>query len=149
MGICLMRVHADGRPDVLVSIRNGDDVIPFALTGRNVEESADAPRAGIGEHFVLPIRQALVIEVAVAIDQLHAASPSSSGSSRRGKTGTGWSRPPLSPASTASMSFCADAGMTGRTDAASFRIAMTSVPSTSAIRWGSVLRRAQGAAASM
>ena len=55
---------------------------------------------------------------------------------------------PSLPLSMSAISFSADDGMTGRTASASMRIATTNVPSTSAIRSGSLFFSTQGAAAS-
>ena len=45
------------------------------LAGRNVEKTGDSARPGVGQHLLLPLGKAGVIEVAMAIDQPHAASP--------------------------------------------------------------------------
>src|SRR5689334_4981323 len=140
MSVSLVRVDADGRPNVFVTLSGTEDVAPLAFAGRNVEETGHAPRPRIGEHLVLPPGKAGVVKVAVAVDQLHAGTPSSS-SSRRGKSGCGCAMgAPPSPAAIAVSSLSAAAGMTGATAAVSLRTASTSVPSTAAIRSGSVLR---------
>ena len=86
MRVGLVRVDADARPDVGLALGDGDDVAPLALARRDVEEAGDAAFARVFKHFVLAFDQAFVIEVAVAVDQPHAAS-SSSGSSSRGNSG--------------------------------------------------------------
>src|SRR4051812_43548786 len=98
MRISFVRVHSDARPDVFVAFGDGDDVLPLALPRRDVEETADAAIAGILKHFGLTFDEPFVIEVAMAVDQPHAASSSSSSS--LGKIGVGWGivAPPL-PAS--------------------------------------------------
>src|SRR5262245_16332842 len=88
MGVRLVRVNADGCPDVGISLGSRDDVIPFALAGRDVEEALDTAFARIFKHFILALDQAFVIQVAMAVDQPHAGSSSSS-SSRRGNKGVG------------------------------------------------------------
>ena len=71
MGIGLVRVDADARPDVRLALGDGDDVAPFALAGRDVEEAGDAAFAGVLKHFGLTFDEAFVVEVAMAIDQPH------------------------------------------------------------------------------
>ena len=44
-------------------------VVPLALLCRNVEEAPHPGGAGGGEHFVLALGEAGVIEVAMAVDQ--------------------------------------------------------------------------------
>jgi hypothetical protein len=91
MGVRLVRVDPYRGPHVIVRLGDGNDVVPFALAGRNVEEPGDACGAGSLEGLVLSLGEALVIEVAMAVDQPPVvaswASPSSAGSSRRGKIG--------------------------------------------------------------
>ncbi len=87
MGIRLVRVDADAGPDVGVTLGGRDDCAPLALAGLDVEEAGDAALPRVIKHFVLALDQALVIEVAVAVDQPHAASSSSSSS--RGNSGVG------------------------------------------------------------
>src|SRR6185369_877274 len=146
MVIRLMRVDSDGRPDVGIALGDRDDVSPLALAGRDVEKALDAPLPGAVEHFLLALGEAGVIEVAMAVDQPHFAASGCSSSSRRGNSGCGCAiGTPPSPASITAMSFSADAGITGRTASASLRTAATKVPSTAAIRSGSVLRSAHGA----
>src|SRR5437763_255699 len=41
MRVGFVRVHADARPDVRLALGNGDDIGPFALAGRDVEEAGD------------------------------------------------------------------------------------------------------------
>src|SRR5690242_13553483 len=78
MRIRLVWVHPDAAPDIGLALRQGDDLIPFALPRRDVEKSRDATRPGVVEHFRLPLGQALVIQVAMAIDEPHAAASSAS-----------------------------------------------------------------------
>src|SRR5436190_2148876 len=147
--IRLMWMNADTGPDVIISFGRTHHLAPFALTGRDVEEAGDAARPGAGQHFLLPLGQSGVIQVAMTVDQPHAAASSSPRSSR-GKIGVGWPiGVPSLPLSISVISLSAEAGMTGHTASASMRTAMTNVPSTSAMRCGSVLRSAQGAAASI
>src|SRR6185295_13433202 len=135
--------------DVLIALGNGDDVAPLALPRGDVEETADAAVAGVFKHFALAFDQSFVVEVAVTVDQRHFAASwvaSSSSSSSRGKSGTGCEiGAPPSPASMRFNSLPADSGMIGEIDSARCRSAVTSVPSTAAIRSGSVLRSAHGA----
>src|SRR5262245_54455652 len=144
MGISLMRMDADGGPDVGIALGHADNVIPFALPGRDVEKAGYAATAGTIEHLVLALGEPVVIEVAVAVDQPHAASSSSSSSLGNKGTGCAIAAPPA-PLSINAINRSAEAGMTGATATASLRIATTSVPSTAAIRSGSVLRSAHGA----
>ncbi len=76
MGVGLVRVDADARPDIRLALGQADDLGPFALAGGNVEETADPCFPGTGEDALLVLDQALVIEVAVGIDQHQAASSS-------------------------------------------------------------------------
>src|SRR5438874_1436920 len=91
MRIGLVRVNANAGPDVVVALGDGDDVIPLALAGRDVEETGDAALAGTLQHLILAVDQAFVVQVAVAIDQPHTASSGSSSSSSRGNKGVGCS----------------------------------------------------------
>src|SRR5688572_23416432 len=147
MRVRLVRVDPDRGPDVIVALGGTEDVAPFALAGRDVEEAGDTSRPCVGKHLVLPLGEARIIQVAVAVDQPHAAS--SSLSSRRGNKGCGCAIgcPPL-PLSIRVRSLSADSGITGATASVSLRTAATKVPRTCAMRFGSVLRRAQGAVAS-
>src|SRR6185312_16118780 len=144
MRIGLVRMDSDARPDIRLALGDGDDVAPFALPRGDVEEAGNAALPGVLKHFGLALDQTFVIEVAVAVDQPHAASSSSSSS--RGKSGVGCAIgvPPL-PESISVRSLSADAGMIGAIACVSWRTATTSVPSTAAIRSGSVLRSAHGA----
>src|SRR4051812_47862044 len=101
MAIGFVRMDPDGRPDVIVAFGNADDVAPFALPGRYVEKALDAVIPGVFKHFILTFDQALVIEVAMAVDHPHsAASSASSSSSSRGNSGVGCGiGAPPSPAS--------------------------------------------------
>src|ERR1041384_4602284 len=89
MGVRFMRMDAHGRPDIGITIGHSDHAVPLALTGGDVQEAGNAALPRTVEDFGLAFDQAFVVEVAVAIDQPHAASSSSSGSSRRGKSGVG------------------------------------------------------------
>src|SRR6476619_6042628 len=82
-------MNSDAGPDVIVCVGDGNDRVPFALPGRDVEETLDAAGSGVLEYFVLPLDQALVIEVAMAVDQPHSAASSSTSSSSRGNKGVG------------------------------------------------------------
>src|ERR671913_638259 len=150
MSISLVRMDPDCRPDVWVALRSAEHVAPLALARGYVQETGNAPRSGAGEHFLLTLDKAGIIQVAVAIDQPHfAASAGSSSSSSRGKRGCGCAMgcPPL-PLSISVRSLSADSGITGATAWVSRRTATTSVPRTAAMRSGSVLRRVHGAWAS-
>src|SRR6476646_9932259 len=91
MGIGFMRMDSDAGPDIRLAFGDGDDGIPLALAGRNVEEARHTDSTRVFKHLRLALQQAFVIEVAVAVDQLHASSSSSSssGSSSRGNKGSG------------------------------------------------------------
>src|SRR5690606_3195473 len=92
MGVGLMRMDADRRPDIRIALGNGNNFSPFLLAGRYVEKAGNPPAARALQHLVLALGQPGIVEVAVAIDQSHAASsPSPSGSSSLGKTGVGCS----------------------------------------------------------
>src|SRR6185369_7930786 len=80
MSVGLVRVNSYGRPDVGVSLGGRDDVTPLTLAGRNVEEALDAAFPRVFKHFILALDEPVVIEVAMAVDQPHAASSSSSSS---------------------------------------------------------------------
>src|SRR5205814_3139383 len=109
-----MRMDADAGPDVRLALGQSDYVAPFVLAGRDVEETADAAFARIFKHFSLALDQTFVIEVAMAVDQSHAASSSSSGSSSLGNKGVGCGiGAPPSPASIKVISLSADSGIIG------------------------------------
>ena len=114
MRVGLVRMDSDGRPDVGVALGGADHVVPLALAGRDVEETVHAARARIGEHFVLTLGKTLVVEVAMAVDQPHAAASSSSGQLQPREQGVGCAigAPPF-PLSIATRSFSADSGITG------------------------------------
>jgi hypothetical protein len=69
MRVGLVRVDADGSPHVPFPLRDGDDLIPFALPRRDVEHRLNARRAGAGEHALLVVDQALIVEVAMAVGE--------------------------------------------------------------------------------
>src|SRR5262245_54727836 len=83
----LVRVDADAGPDIRLALGSGDDVAPLAPARRRVEESLHARRASPFEHCLLVLNQALVVQVAVAIDQHQATA--SSGSSSLGNSPAG------------------------------------------------------------
>src|SRR6185503_14827031 len=146
MGVGLVWVDPDARPDIVVALGRGEDLAPLLLPGGDVEEAPHPAGAGVVEHLRLALDQPGIVEVAVAVDQPHAAASSSS---RRGKIGTGWAIGwPSFPPSISAVSFSAEAGVTGAIASASCRTAIASVPSTAAIRSGSLLRSAHGAWAS-
>src|SRR5205085_6323018 len=89
MRVGFVGMHADACPDIAMALGDGNDVIPFALPGRDVEEPADAANPRIFKHFVLAFGEAVVIQMAVTVDQLHAAASSSTPSSSRGNRGCG------------------------------------------------------------
>src|SRR6478752_177015 len=136
-------------PNIRMAIGDTDNISPLALARRDIEEAVDAKLSCVLEHFFLPFDEAFVVQMAVAIDQLHAAASSSS-SSRRGNSGVGCAigAPPL-PASMRVSNLSAEAGMIGAIAWASARMAATRVPSTSAMRAGSVFRSVHGACLSM
>src|SRR5206468_5475481 len=68
MRIGLVRMDSDAGPDVGFALGNGDDLVPLALTRGDVEEPGDAGFTRIFKHLCLPLYQAFVIEVAVAVD---------------------------------------------------------------------------------
>ena len=72
----LVRMDADGGPDVGLALSGGDDVVPLALAGRDVEHGGDTRGAGARQHGLLLLGDAFVVEVAVAIDQGHISFPS-------------------------------------------------------------------------
>src|SRR6476469_7943718 len=115
MGVSLVRMNPDAGPDVIVLVSNGDDRVPLALPGGDVEEALDAASAGVLKHFVLPLDEAFVIEVAMAIDQPHSATSSASSSSAsRGNSGVGGGMgAPPSPASRSASSLAALSGIIG------------------------------------
>src|SRR5690349_8919845 len=92
MSVSLVRMDSHARPHIRLALGDGDDVTPLPLARRDVEEAGNATFPGFLKHFGLALDQALVIEVAMAVDQPHAASSSSSGSSSRGNSGVGCSR---------------------------------------------------------
>ena len=92
MRVGFVRVDPDAGPDVGLALGDGNDVAPFALAGGDIEEACYAAFARTLKHFGLAFYQAFVIEVAMAVDQPHAAASSSSGSSSRGKSGVGCPR---------------------------------------------------------
>src|SRR6185369_10177964 len=149
MGVGFVGMDSNAGPDVIVALGDANDVIPLALAGGDVEESGNASFPCIIKYFVLAFGEALVIEMAMAVDQPHAAASGSSSSSSRGKSGCGSAiGAPPAPASICVSSLSADRGMIGAIARANSRTATTSVPSTAAIRSGSVLRSAQGACVS-
>src|SRR5690349_14372254 len=92
MRICFMRVDSDAGPDIRLALGHGNDRAPLTLARRDIEEAADATLPCIGQNLVLTFGEALIIEMAVAIDQPHASCSSSSGSSSRGNSGVGCAR---------------------------------------------------------
>ena len=86
MSIGFMRVNADAGPDIRLSRRSGNDLLPLALAGRNVEKTPHPGRTRARQHPGLILDQPLIFQVAVRIDQHRA---SSDGISRRGNTPTG------------------------------------------------------------
>ena len=85
--IGLVRVDADGRPDVRFALGGGQHLVPFALAGGDVEHRRDAARPGTGEHGGLLLDKTLVVQMAMAVGEHQA-----SASSRRGKAPTGAGR---------------------------------------------------------
>src|SRR5690348_6240457 len=149
MRVGFVRVNADAGPHIGLALRHGDDIAPLALPRGDVEEAGDAALARVFKDFGLALDQSFVIEVTMAVDQPQAASSSSSGSSRRGNRGVGCGiGAPPSPASIKVRSLSAASGTIGAMARVSSRTAATSVPSTAAMRSGSVLRSVQGACVS-
>src|SRR5579872_5350772 len=92
MGVGFVGVDSNARPDVRLAFGDGNDVAPFALPGRNVQESGNAALTSMFEHFRLTFDHAFVIQVTMAVDQPHFAAScasSSCGSSIRGNNGVG------------------------------------------------------------
>src|ERR1041384_3108967 len=113
MSIRLMRVNSDARPHVRVALGDRNDVAPFPLPRGDVEEALNATLAGVRENLVLPLDEAFVVEMAMAIDQPHSAASASSSSSL-GNKGVGWAiGVPRSPASISVRSLSVDVGMIG------------------------------------
>src|SRR5690349_8317745 len=97
MGVGLVGMDTYGGPDVRVALGDTDNVIPFALAGRDIEEALHSAQARGLEHLLLALGETLVVEVAMTVDQPHAAS--SSTSSSLGNSGSGCSiASPSSPA---------------------------------------------------
>ena len=90
MRVGLVRVDPDAGPHVGVAFGDRDDVAPLLLPRGDVEETRDAATARIVEHFILSFDEAFVVQMAMAIDQLHCAGSGSSSSSSRGNKGVGW-----------------------------------------------------------
>lgn len=61
----IVRVDPDAGEHVVIALSGGDDVVPFALAGRDVEKASDTGLPRAIEHGVLLLDEALVIEVAV------------------------------------------------------------------------------------
>ena len=163
----LVRVDADARPDVGLALGGGDDPLPFAAPGRDVEECPSRrprgrARARLRWSSTRPSYsrwQWLSISL---------TRRSSAGISRRGNTPCGCARrkplatslPYHSRSSSAAKSRAsaampiwsskrsAEVGTTGRIAMARSRTAMNSVSSTARIRSGSVLRSVHGACSS-
>src|SRR5688500_785724 len=73
MGVRLVRMDPDRGPDVALALGEADHLVPFGLAGRDVEHRADARRPGAGEHRLLLLDQALIVEMAMAVGE-HGAS---------------------------------------------------------------------------
>ena len=104
-------MDADARPDVVV-LRSATAMISSHSRCRvEMLRKPLTPRCRrVFKHFVLALDQAFVIEVAMAVDQPHAAASSSSSSSR-GNSGVGCGiGVPPSPASIRVSSLSADSG---------------------------------------
>jgi hypothetical protein len=69
MHIGLVRVDADRRHDVTFPLRDRDHRVPLGGAGRDVEHPGDAGGPRAGEHGLQVLDQALVVQVAVAIDE--------------------------------------------------------------------------------
>src|SRR3546814_21159118 len=88
MMIGVVRMDADARPDIGVRLSRGKHLVPLAFARSDVEHRGDAPLPRARQHLVLLLGKPLVIEVTMRIDEHYVSpSPSSSGSSRRGKIG--------------------------------------------------------------
>src|SRR5262249_38931761 len=84
VSICFVRMNAYARPDVRMALRHANDVTPFLPPCRDIEETTNAFFTRIFKDFVLALDEAFIIEVAMAVDQPHAAASSSSASSSLG-----------------------------------------------------------------
>ena len=73
MRVGLVRVDPDARPHVGLALGDRDDRVPFLLAGRDVEEAGHAARPRRVEHLALALGEPVIDQVAMAIDQAHAA----------------------------------------------------------------------------
>src|SRR5690606_29183044 len=75
----------DGRPHIGLTLGGRQDIVPLALARRDIEHRGDPAGARTLQHSGLILGQPLVIQVAMAVGEPHAASLSSS----RGNTPLG------------------------------------------------------------
>ena len=69
MQVGLVGMDADRRHDVILALGRADHRVPFAGAGRDVEHEVDPGRPRPRQHRRLVLDQALIVEVAVAIDE--------------------------------------------------------------------------------
>src|SRR3546814_11648181 len=69
MLVRLMRMDADGRPDVWFAQRGVQHIVPLAFACGDVEHQSDAGATRPFEHILLILDQPLVIQVAMAVDE--------------------------------------------------------------------------------
>src|SRR5438309_2571652 len=69
MGVRLVRMDADRRPDVILSLGDANDVIPLALPRRDVEHRPHPGRARPGEHTLLILDEALIVQMAMTVGE--------------------------------------------------------------------------------
>ena len=91
----LVGMNADGAPDVVVCLGDGQDPWELADPGANGQHPAHPGRRGTPEHAVDILDKAGIVQVAVAIDQRHGqVAPSAifpaASSTKRGKTPSGF-----------------------------------------------------------
>ena len=87
MGVRFMRVDTDAGPDVIFPFGRCDNFAPFAFPSGNIEHRGDTALPGALEHSALLFDQALVVQMAVTIDQhirplLHPSAARGAGKSR-------------------------------------------------------------------
>src|SRR5258708_21335922 len=154
-----MGMDAHRAPDVFVALGDRAHTVELVEPRADGQHARDAGRPGTRQHACLVAREFGEVEMAVAIDQHHAAFGVST---NRGKTPCGfgsvmpdWSSlskaaNPLPSAGTASWSriLAVDSGMNGWTSSVTRRMVSASTHSTVSRRAGSVLASAQGACAS-
>src|SRR5687768_15274554 len=70
VGMCirLMGMNPNTGPNVGMTLGGSYDLAPLLLAGGNVEETVHATRPRRRQHFLLPLGETFIIEVAMAID---------------------------------------------------------------------------------